>query len=311
MKLSLYPIVLIPKKIDKSIKQHSKETDRKTIRKPIDRTVRLEIKHPISKLPFIVIACLSAITILLTTVLQLKGLVISLILTAGCLVIFKALPKPTRNSTEPAEEIEEFDPDPQMTTFTHIEWSHLDPIQPIAISTAPRGYTEDFFEGHLHQHFPGLVGPGQEYAVPGKSYKYSSDIELILPNGLRIMLEIDEPFVLKTRLPHHCYDEGKDAARDLFFLNRDWIVIRFAEIQIATNPSGCCRIISDLLESLTVYVPSAGILARYEYPQTVRAWTIAEAKKMAASNYREQYLKAAGLAPKKTTKSAPKKISTI
>jgi hypothetical protein len=168
-------------------------------------------------------------------------------------------------------------------------------LEPKGSSTATIGVSEKFFLKYLELYFPGWVREGESFAVPGKEYEYSSDFSLVLPNGVRVQLEIDEPYVLRTGEPHHCGDNTKDSARDRFFLDGHWIIIRFAEIQIVESPEGCCRKIAEELSKLGIRVDKFDQLSTYDLPKIVRSWRESEAKQMAKIGFRTNYLVKAGL----------------
>lgn len=170
-----------------------------------------------------------------------------------------------------------------------------DILEPTGASTAAIGTSEKFFLSYLETYFPGWIGGGESFAVPGKTYSYSSDFSMTLPNGVKVQLEIDEPYVLMTGEPHHCGDNTKDVARDRFFLAGHWMIIRFAEIQIVESPEGCCRRIAEELSKLGVKVAKLDELNGYDLPKIVRSWRESEAKQMAKEGFRQKYLAKAGL----------------
>jgi very-short-patch-repair endonuclease len=67
--------------------------------------------------------------------------------------------------------------------------------------------------------------------------------------GLYICLEVDEPWYQDRhspeKLPAHWI--GKDDARDHEFLKQGWLVIRFAEEQVALQPEGCLALVTQQL----------------------------------------------------------------
>ena len=94
---------------------------------------------------------------------------------------------------------------------------------PVATSTAQVGVSERFFLQYLTEYFVTetkqgeslQVIPGEELPIPGFDYNYSTDFSLVDPqSGLRIDVEIDEPYEGKTKKPHHCCDQGKDKRRN-------------------------------------------------------------------------------------------------
>jgi hypothetical protein len=73
-------------------------------------------------------------------------------------------------------------------------------IQPIGVSDAPVGRSEDAFASVLDHYFPGRVKRQLEFPIPQseKGRSFSTDFAVVLEEiGLYIDVEIDEPFDLK------------------------------------------------------------------------------------------------------------------
>jgi hypothetical protein len=167
-----------------------------------------------------------------------------------------------------------------------------------------RGVSEEFFLAYLHKVNLGNTSFGYEYPIDGYHKPYTSDIEIILDNGLGIQVEIDEPYVGHTHKPHHCRDDDNDYNRDLYFLNNGWIIIRFSERQVVNNPHGCCGYIAQVIMKLTGDISLAKLAKSAESLQPDPRWYRAEARVMAKNDERQKYLIPAGL----WSKSANKKI---
>ena len=131
--------------------------------------------------------------------------------------------------------------------------------------------------------------------------QYMPDFVISLEEeNLNMIVEIDEPYVGKNGMPIH-FANSHDLQRDSWFLNRNWIVLRFAEEQIIKNPIACICHIVDILRQNT---PFTGIInesillstlfgpkpqfdeALVKIPQ----WTKEQAREMAAVRYRNNYL---------------------
>jgi hypothetical protein len=162
-------------------------------------------------------------------------------------------------------------------------------------STAQVGVSEEYFFKYLKAAFPRRCSFGHVYLPDGYQHPYSADMEVILPNGLAIQVEIDEPYAGRTREPHHCTDNNKDVNRDRYFLSIGWIIIRFSEKQIVTNPRGCCAVISRVAYQLAGVPCNRQIAVAAESLELDRAWTSKVAARWAKEGYRETYLSAAGL----------------
>lgn len=166
-------------------------------------------------------------------------------------------------------------------------------LLPTGTSDAPVGASEKRFGAILEQYFPGRVFPQMEIPIPdwSKPHNYSTDFCIAIKEvNLWLDVEIDEPYDYKTGNPTHCWDDGRDANRNTFFLNKGWIVIRFSEQQVVQHPESCCREIASVIKSVT------GIELFFKPLQTVailtpsKMWSKREAKLMAKRQFRNQYL---------------------
>ena len=128
----------------------------------------------------------------------------------------------------------------------------------------------------------------QQIEIPDFDYPYTPDFAYI--NGsLYIDIEIDEPYVYKSKQPYHCLYDSKESNRNGFFLSRNWLVIRFAEEQVCRYPESCCKVVAQVISNMTGEpIPSALRNAK-DLPE-VKRWTTSEAQQMADTNYRDTYL---------------------
>ena len=159
---------------------------------------------------------------------------------------------------------------------------------------AQKGVSEKHFEQYLIKYFNDILYPSYEFNLTDK-YKYSSDFTLILANGISLIIEVDEPYEGRTKTPTHCIDVDKDYNRDLFFINGNWIVIRFSEFQVCAYPTECCYFIAQIIDKLTPQVDPCKSLGWQlkgveKLPIDCR-WTSTQATHMAKVNYRLGYLK--------------------
>lgn len=159
-------------------------------------------------------------------------------------------------------------------------------------STKRRGYKEASFQQSLEQYF------GQDFEISGnarlntgkETRPFEPDVAIIdkSSSNLRIDVEIDEPYAGITRQPTHC--KGDDTMRDIYFMDRGWIVIRFSEYQVHLHENECLKFITEVIKSA---IPS------YEIPKPLvdqpalkdkKLWDIVQAQKWEKSKYRECYL---------------------
>jgi hypothetical protein len=118
-----------------------------------------------------------------------------------------------------------------------------------------------------------------------------------MPNGISLIIEVDEPYEGKSKRPHHCNDDGKDDRRDEFFIKGNWVVIRFSEFQVCAYPTECCYTIAQVIDSLMQ--PLQGSLSQNfkgvrDLPSD-RRWNTRQATEMARRDYRLEYLEKYGV----------------
>ena len=159
----------------------------------------------------------------------------------------------------------------------------------VGIGNAQVGVSEKAFKQALQQIFPNIV-QGLQFQNPQHNIPYAADFALIHESGLSIDIEVDEPYVGNTKQPHHCTNQGKDDSRNQFFLNGNWVVVRFSEKQVVLYPFSCCKVIASVI---------ARVAGDYTYLNKLQGvpdlpsdpmWTTRQAKKWAKENYRKTYL---------------------
>lgn len=155
-----------------------------------------------------------------------------------------------------------------------------------------RGYTELRFEEKLRASFASdtnyqVLGDVSLFAAEGY-HPYEPDISIIERNdkyGIRIDIEIDEPYSGVERKPIHYIGCGDDF-RDLCLNNIGWIVIRFSEKQIYTEADYCINYIKYIIGLIdSTVVPDS-----YDFPSPDKRWTETEAMVMSVMEYREKML---------------------
>ncbi|NUQ26594.1 MAG: hypothetical protein HUU34_21825 [Saprospiraceae bacterium] len=119
--------------------------------------------------------------------------------------------------------------------------------------------------------------------LPYKSY-FPDFVYICNKTGLHIDIEIDEPYSMIDKIPIHFIDSS-DFERNEFFLNQNWSVIRFSELQVVKQPDECINLISNYVNSIIMKQQ----LFEHELNQDSR-WTYEQALVMANKNYRNEYL---------------------
>lgn len=156
-----------------------------------------------------------------------------------------------------------------------------------------QGVSEKQFFVYLCRYFSGFYDfcMGGEFPIPGTSFRYTADFILVhQPTGLAIDIEIDEPYDGRTGKPHHCVNRSKDNQRNRFFLERNWVVIRFSELQVVKYPDGCCKAIAKIVFQITGDYRSLVQLQNIKDLLPHKQWKVKEAVYMAKTKFRNSYL---------------------
>ncbi len=159
---------------------------------------------------------------------------------------------------------------------------------------ARRGYKELAFQNSILHYLSNVASVlGDVNLLPQSDCRpYEPDIAIVdLRSGynLRIDVEIDEPYAGLSNKPTHyigCGDDYRDAN-----INRlGWIVVRFSEFQVHTQPLNCiafiCRIIKNIIHDASI---DSKILQLPD-PNKEQQWQQVDAQKWAKEKYRQQYL---------------------
>ena len=154
-----------------------------------------------------------------------------------------------------------------------------------------RGYTEKNFEDKVRKSFSNNANYqvlGDVSILTAEGYHpYEPDISIIEVNnryGIRIDVEIDEPYSGLNRTPIHYLGCG-DEFRDKNLANHGWIVIRFSEKQIYNESSKCINYIKYILSLI-----DKDVISINDFPTTEKRWTEIEAQIMSVKGYRERLL---------------------
>ena len=101
--------------------------------------------------------------------------------------------------------------------------------------------------------------------------------------GLHIDIEIDEPYTFSEKIPKH-YTDSNDDERNSFYLEMNWIVIRFSEKQILQDTEKCIEVIENTIKA----IHNKSELIVYTLKPDNR-WSYEEALIMANNNARNKY----------------------
>jgi len=159
-------------------------------------------------------------------------------------------------------------------------------------TTKRRGFKEEVFQKAIETVFGNqFIVSGELRINTGKDTRpFEPDIAIIGKKNdcLRIDIEIDEPYAGITRQPTHC--KGDDIMRDIYFVDRGWIVIRFSEYQVHMFERECLRFISDVIRAVSSTYSIPESLARFQPAENEKLWDIVQAQKWEKDRYREKYL---------------------
>lgn len=162
---------------------------------------------------------------------------------------------------------------------------------PCGTGTAPIGASEKLFEDALVRSFGDCVKPQQMMLPPGHDRHYTADFLIIEPTtGLHFDIEVDEPICFKTGKPTHFISD--DDYRNKCFVDGNWVVIRFAEEQVSSQPMRCCRFIANVMAECSGNKSLAEKFSKVPRLDKVQQWTKGQALKLKKSRYRQSYLEA-------------------
>jgi len=162
-------------------------------------------------------------------------------------------------------------------------------VLPNGSGNAPIGTSEGLFENVLRHYFENIVFPQQMMLPPGHDLHYTADFLIVEPKtSLHIDLEVDEPFCFTTKKPTHCI--GEDDYRNKCFVDANWLVIRFAEEQVSSQPERCSRFIAGAIASLTGNSSYRRQLLNVERVTPMKQWSYRQALGLNKKDYRQGYL---------------------
>ncbi|ELR99794.1 hypothetical protein [Gloeocapsa sp. PCC 73106] len=171
------------------------------------------------------------------------------------------------------------------------------------IDRNPReGRYEQHLKTHLDDYFKGKIYVGVKMQHPDFSADcaYTPDFTYIgnfqyLNQEIQfyIDIEVDEPYYRNSssggNVPCHYIGLRKDETRNNFFLERGWIVIRFAEEQVARQAESCCKELAKLIAQITLDDSLLNNFRNIPDLERLPMWTEDEAYRMIEQSYRDRY----------------------
>tara|TARA_R110002012_G_scaffold319996_1_gene542059 strand:+ start:1224 stop:2597 length:1374 start_codon:yes stop_codon:yes gene_type:complete len=145
-----------------------------------------------------------------------------------------------------------------------------------------RGKTELMFLDKLYKKFGNQIKVDISPNIDSQFY-FPDFVFICNKTGLHIDIEIDEPYSFSEKKPTH-HTESKDNERNRFFLDNNWIIIRFSERQIIQESEKCVEVI----ENTIIALHKKSELINYTLKQDNR-WSYEEALVMSYNNVRNEY----------------------
>ncbi len=155
--------------------------------------------------------------------------------------------------------------------------------------TAPVGASEERFGEVLRHYFGDWVLLQQEMLPDGHERPYTADFLIVEPTtGLHLDIEVDESHCFSTGEPTHFI--GDDDYRNKCFVDAGWVVIRFAEEQVVSQPARCCRFIANVLAKVTGNTEMNKQFADVLPVTPMKQWSRPQAASLKKKKYRQRYL---------------------
>ena len=175
--------------------------------------------------------------------------------------------------------------------------SKIKKTKPFNKKNKRKGMSESYFYSYLKSYFPNNIyidkallkeGYSEEYYYYPDFVYYDSDWNIYID------IEIDEPYDKQYRKPRHYIGFSKEQVRNNFFLENNWIVIRFSEEQVVKFPNSCCKKIAEIISKFNPLIFTEELksieLKSIDSLKEMPRWSSEDAKKMAENHYREKYL---------------------
>lgn len=164
-------------------------------------------------------------------------------------------------------------------------------IKPRGTGTAPVGASEEQFGKILSHYFGDWVRSQQEFLPNNHDRPYTADFLIVEPTtGLHLDIEVDESHCFNTGRATHFI--GDDDYRNKCFIDAGWVIIRFAEEQVVSQPARCCRVIANVLAKVTGDTAITKQFANVSSITPVKQWSRPQANSLKKSKYRQGYLPA-------------------
>ena len=152
-------------------------------------------------------------------------------------------------------------------------------------------YCDDNFESQIGKSEKILYRTLEDYFDSSKIHWNSRQIGNKRPDfiyedktkNVYIAIEIDEPYIYKTKTPLHYYANEVDAKKESIYRTNGWTVIRFSESQVINHPNECCKFLAQVIDYYQVELKYSKIprLKTLDSLQPVKHWDYNDAMIMA------------------------------
>jgi hypothetical protein len=169
-------------------------------------------------------------------------------------------------------------------------------------SNPKEGRCEPILRERLNHYFRDKIYVGVKMQNPNFSSGYAYTPDFTYVDNFKYLnekvpfyidIEVDEPYYfdsdIKDNSPCHYIGLVKDETRNKFFLDRGWIVIRFAEEQVAIQADSCCKELAKLISQITLDDSIVNNFRNIPDLDQVSMWTEEEAYHMIEKKYRDRY----------------------
>ena len=175
---------------------------------------------------------------------------------------------------------------------TFADTKNLSPcIKPHGSGSVTVGASEERFGQVLKYYFGDWVRSQQEMLPKGHDRPYTADFVIVEPTTeLYLDIEVDESHCFSTGEPTHFI--GDDDYRNKCFVDAGWVIIRFAEEQVVSQPQRCCRFIANVVAKLSGNESLSYHFADVPQLTPVKQWSRREAASLKKKKYRQGYLSA-------------------
>ena len=135
-----------------------------------------------------------------------------------------------------------------------------------------------------------------EYFGPGRIYWNNRQIGFKIPDfvyedklkNVYIAIEIDEPYIYKTKQAIHFYGSEEDLKKEQIYRLNGWTLIRFSEYQVINYPTECCLFLAQVVDYIGIE-KKYSLTPKFENHIIIpldKQWTKEEAIKMANNETR-------------------------